>query len=140
MHGAPRLPRPGLSPPRSELRVRAGRGGGGQAPGERATPAARPWNDGARARERESGGSAQARALAPPPPQLPPTPGSTLFLPAPFFSRGGRSPGAKPVGVTAPAQAQCFPPPPPLFTAAGRGWAGPCRASPPPALRPAAKR
>lgn len=123
--------------------MRAGRGGGGRVPGERAAPAARPWNDGARARGRESGG---VRRRASPRPAHP-TPsshplGSTLFLPAPFFSRGGRavarSPWREARGVTAPAQAQCFPRPSLHGCGAGMGGAVPGLTSS--ALRPAAKR
>ena len=135
MHGAPGLPRAGLSPPRRELRVRRGGAGGGRAPGERAAPAARPWNDGARARGREGGGV--RRRASPRPAHTTPSShplGSPLFIPAPFLSRGGRALARGPLASPSRRRRSASPPPLPPRPGggAGRGRAGPHLLSTPP--------
>lgn len=126
-HGAPRLPQPGLSSGRSELRVRAGRGGrsrraqrarGRHPPGSRARPHPREGRGG-------EGGRAPPR----------PAPGSAhsipRLLPAPFSSREGRA-AARGPSASRPGAGAVSPGP-----RAGRsGRAGLTSA----ALRPAAKR
>ena len=96
MRGAPRLQRPGLSPRRSELRVRAGRGWEeAEVPlsALRRPIRARPRNDGARGNAAECAG---ARRLTPPPV---PTHRVLRSFPRPFLFPRREGPGARPVRV-----------------------------------------
>lgn len=118
--GAPRLQRPGLSPRRGELRVRAGRGWEeAEVPlsALRRPTRARPRNDGARGNAAECAG---ARRLTPPPA---PTHRVLRSSPRPFLFPRREGPGARPVRVAGPAQAQCL---------AGRASLGPHLRSTPP--------
>lgn len=118
-HGAPRLPQPGLSSGRSELRVRAGRGGRSRraqrARGRHPPPGRAPDPTPARGGAERAG----ARRLAPPP--APPTPSHAFSPPLSLPAKGGPRREAR--RRRGPAQAQCRP---------GRGRGGrAAQASPP---------
>lgn len=105
LHGAPRLLQPGLSSRRSELRVRAGRGGrsaraprarGRHHPGARQAPPPRGEGRGRRARAASPRPSPahSAPRLAPPlsfPAKGGPRPGAGAVPPGPRAGRSGRA-------------------------------------------------
>lgn len=128
LHGAPRLQRPGLSPRRSELRLRKDEGGAEDPASARQRTRRAPKHAREKAAER-----AGARRTPAAPSPIPPTWLYALFsAPFPFPRREGR--GARPVCVAAAAAAAAGASAvvPPAAGRGRRGRAGPHLLSTPP--------